>query len=253
MAASDLSYVRLFAQLVARTYLFIPVTTQYGLSQAGATRVGVQTVKRQERLELERSVQDLERRLPKASASELERELERAAPLAYGSWREETPVARSRLRAIQRWRSGSRGREAGKSPVHLFPYLWPVGDRQRKEVDSDHQVSPVVASGSWRLFLYNCGPEVVRDVRVFLDRASLDYAPSVLTGRFQEIHWQRIDAIKNECLAIDGPRQSRHPLRVEFVINKGTRHARLEGELLLDTMHGWIQFEGRDGRGREIE
>jgi hypothetical protein len=210
-------------------------------------------VKRQERLELERAVQDLERRLPKASSSELERELERSSPMAYGSWREETPVLRSRLRAVQRWRSGSRGRDAGKSVVHLFPYMWPVGDRQRKEVDTDHVVSTVVSAGSWRLFLYNCGPEVVRDVRVFLDRTSLDYAPSVLTGRFQEIHWQRIDAIKSECMNIDGPRQNRHTLRVEFVINRGTRQARLEGDLLLDTVHGWIQFEGRDGRGREIE
>jgi hypothetical protein len=211
-------------------------------------------MKRQERLELERAVQDLERRLPKASAAELERELERSAPLAYGSWREETPTLRSRLRAVQRWRSGFRGgKESGKSPVHLFPYMWPVGDRQRKEVDTNHVVSPVVASGSWRIFLYNCGPEVVRDIRVFLDRTSLDYAPSVLTGRFQEIHWQRIDAIKAECLSADGPRQTRHLLRVEFVINRGTRHARLEGDLLLDTGSGWIQFEGRDGRGREIE
>jgi hypothetical protein len=210
-------------------------------------------VKRQERLELERAIQDLERRLPKASASDLEGELERAAPLAYGSWRDETPSVRSRLRSIQRWRSGSRGKDAGKSPVHLFPYMWPVGDRQRKEVDAAHVASTVVGSGSWRIFLYNCGPEVVRDVRVFLDRSALDYAPSVLTGRFQEIHWQRIDAIKAECLSIDGPRQTRHALRVEFVISRGTRHARLEGEMLLDTTQGWIQFEGRDGRGREIE
>lgn len=210
-------------------------------------------MKRQERLELERAVQDLERENPKAKAADLESDLARAAPLAYGSWKEETPVLRSRLRSVQRWRSGSRGRDAGKTAVHLFPYMWPVGDRQRKEVDADHQVSPVVASGSWRLFLYNCGPEVVRDVRVVLDRSPVDYAPSVLTGRFQEIHWQRIEAIKAECLNIDGRGQSRHPLRVEFVINRGTRAARLEGDLLLDTVQGWIHFEGRDGRGREIE
>ncbi len=253
MTASLYLYVRLFGNFVAVRIFFIPVETSHEMSLIHATGVGVQTVKRQERLELERAVQDLERRLPKASASDLERELERSAPIAYGSWREETPVVRSRLRAVQRWRSGARGRDAGKSPIHLFPYVWPVGDRQRKEVDDEYQISALVASGSWRLFLYNCGPEVIRDVRVFLDRTALDYAPSVLTGRFQEIHWQRIDAIKSECLNIDGPRQSRHPLRVEFVISRGTRHARLEGDLHLDTVQGWIHFEGRDGRGREIE
>ena len=210
-------------------------------------------MKRQERQELEEAVQTLERRTPKASAAELERELSEYAPVAYGSWKEETPLLRSRLRAVQRWRSGSKGPNAGRGARHLFPYLWPVGDRQRKEVDGGHQTSTVVSNGSWRLFLYNCGPEVVRDVRIFLDRHPVDYAPSVLTGRFQEIHWQRIEPIKGSLLADSGPRETPHALRVEFVINKGTRQAEVEGELTLDLSQGWVHFASRDGRGREIE
>jgi hypothetical protein len=223
------------------------------VSRDTATTVGVLRVKRQEREELERLVQSLERQNPKSVASEFEKELGRRSPIAYGSWVESTPELRSRLRAIQRWRSGARGRDAGKGPRHLFPYVWPVGDRQRQEVDPAHQASSVVAAGSWKVFLYNCGPEVVRDVRVYLDQSELDYAPSILTGRFAEVHWQRIDAIKAQCLADDGARRSKHLLRVEFVINKGTRQARIEGDLTLDAQQGWVHFQGRDGRGRELE
>jgi hypothetical protein len=211
-------------------------------------------MKRQERVELERRVQELERQDPKAAASAIEKELERLSPIAYGNWKEETPVLRSRLRAIQRWRSGARGRDAGRGSRHLFPYVWPIGDRQRKEVDSAHQVSPVVASGSWRLFLYNCGPEVVRDVRIYLDHVDLDYSPSILTGRFAEVHWQRIDSIRAQCLSTDErDHESRHLLRVDFVVNKGLRQAHIEGELVLHSLQGWTAFAGRDGRGREIE
>lgn len=223
------------------------------MSRASATTVGVSAVKRQERQELERHVQYLEREDPKASASHLEQELARRAPVAYGAWREETPNLRSRLRAVQRWRTGSRGRDAGKGVRHLFPYVWPVGERQRREVDASHPVSPMVAAGSWRVFLYNCGPEVVRDVRVYLDKQELDYAPSILTSHFTEVHWQRIDAIKSRCLTGSGSALSQHHLRVDFVVNKGTRSAHIEGELTLDTLQGWVHFAGRDGRGREIE
>ena len=208
---------------------------------------------RQERQELEEVVQRLERERPKASAAELEQELSTRSPVAYGAWAQETPLLRSRLRAVQRWRSGARGRDAGKNVGHLFPYVWPIGDRQRKELEPTHQVSPVVASGSWRLFLYNCGPEVVRDVRVSLDGNPLDYAPSVLMGRFAEVHWQRVEAIRAQCLSDDGGHVSTHAFRAEFVINKGTRQAYVEGELTLHSLQGWVHFEGRDGRRREVE
>ena len=223
------------------------------MSRDRATTVGVLTVKRQEREELERIVLQLERENPRARASDFERELGRRSPVAYGSWVDGTPELRSRLRSVQRWRTGSRGRYAGKGVRHLFPYVWPIGDRQRKELEPEHKVSPVVSAGSWRLFLYNCGPEVVRDVRIHLDQTELDYAPSVLTGRFAEIHWQRIEAIKAECLSDLGGPVTKHRLRIDFVISRGTRQAYVEGDLTLDTVQGWLQFQGRDGRGREIE
>lgn len=208
---------------------------------------------RQEREQLEHEVQQLERSHPDASAAELEHEVRSRAPVAYESWKAETPNLRSRLRAVQRWRRGSRGRDAGKGAVHLFPYLWPIGERQRREVDPGFAPSPVVASGSWRIFLYNCGPEVVRDVRVFLDQSPLDYAPSILTGHFTEIHWQRQESVKASTMAMDGSSLSRHELRVEFVIARGTRQSQLVGDLTLHPSQGWVHFAGKDGRSREVE
>lgn len=209
---------------------------------------------RQEREQLEHEVQQLERSRPDASAAQLEADLQLRAPVAYESWRAETPVLRSRLRAVQRWRRGARGRDAGRGAVHLFPYLWPIGERQRREVDPGFAPSPVVASGSWRIFLYNCGPEVVRDVRVFLDQSPLDYAPSILTGHFTEIHWQREESVKAATMMMmDGSNLSRHELRVEFVIAKGTRQSQLVGSLTLHPSQGWVHFAGTDGRAREVE
>ncbi|HYK94183.1 MAG TPA: hypothetical protein VEY07_09140 [Thermoplasmata archaeon] len=208
---------------------------------------------RQSRVELEQAVQRVEREHPDWEARRIERELESRVPVAYGAWRQDTPVLRSRLRQVQRWRTGARGRDAGRWSVHLFPYLWPVGERQRKEVDPTFSPSPVVASGSWRIFLYNCGPEVVRDVRVAVDGTPLDYSPSILTGRFSEIHWQRRESLRSNALLASEGDASNHELTVEFVIAKGTREARLAGTLLLDPVQGWVHFSGRDGRAREIE
>ncbi|HTT34341.1 MAG TPA: hypothetical protein VMH78_00500 [Thermoplasmata archaeon] len=208
---------------------------------------------RHEREELEHRVQQLERTNPTYSAAQIERSLAEVVPVAYEAWKAETPVARSRFRAIQRWRRGARGRDAGRGAIHLFPYLWPVGERQRKEVDPVFAPSPVVSAGSWRLFLYNCGPEVVRDVRVFLDGTAVDYAPSILTGRFAEVHWQRLERVKSAALLGEDGGPTRYPLRVEFVIAKGTRQARLDGEIALDPQQGWVHFAGRDGRAREVE
>ena len=208
---------------------------------------------RQTREELERQVQALERERPKQSAAEMEAELAERSPVAYGTWREETPKLRSRLRAIQRWRSGARGRGAGTGARHLFPYLWPVGERQRREIEPTFAASPLVASGSWRLFLYNCSPEVVRDVRVRINGAELDYAPSIGVSRFAEIHWQRNEDVKAASFATDGAAESRHRLEVQFVIARGTREARIQGELVLDPRQGWTFFDSRDGRRRELE
>ncbi|HZY92493.1 MAG TPA: hypothetical protein VFG07_06975 [Thermoplasmata archaeon] len=208
---------------------------------------------RQDRQELEHQVQRLEREHPDWRASRLEKELEAVSPVAYGSWRSDTPVLRSRLRQVQRWRIGAKGRDAGRGSAHLFPYLWPVGERQRKEVDPTFSPSPVVATGSWRIFLYNCGPEVVRDVRVYVDGSPLDYAPSILTGRFSEIHWQRQEGLRSNALLSQRSEPSPHELKVEFVIARGTREAQLAGTLVLDSFQGWVHFAGRDGRTREIE
>ena len=207
---------------------------------------------RQAREELEQVVQSLEREHGEWTAAEVEEELARRAPLAYGSWVDETPQLRSRLRAVQRWRVGSRGRAAGVGVRHLFPYVWPVGERQRKEMEPTFSTSGLRASGSWRLFLYNCSPEVVRDVRVFLDQTEIDYAPSVLEGRFAEIHWQKLDSIRALTLS-EGSEASDHPLRAEFVIARGTRQATVDGALTLDTRQGWVHFRSRDGRNRDLE
>jgi hypothetical protein len=222
------------------------------MSRDTATTVAVLTMVRQHRTELERMVQTLERSDPSRNAAAVEKELSERSPVAYGAWKEETPQLRSRLRAIQRWRAGGRGR-SGAGPPHLFPYVWPVGERQRKEVEPEFAASPVLASGSWRIFLYNCSPEVVRDVRVSLDRAEVDYAPSLLVGRFTEVHWQRIEAIRAACLRQDGEAVSVHRLQAEFVIARGTKVARISGELTLDVHQGWVHFGSEDGRRRELE
>jgi hypothetical protein len=210
-------------------------------------------MKRQQREELERLVQSLERKNPRWPASQLEAVLQNSSPLAYGEWKDDTPNLRSRLRAIQRWRSGARGRDAGKGVVHLFPYVWPVGDRQRQELDPGWTASPMVISGSWRIYLYNCAPEVVRDVRIRLDGEEVDYAPSILVGRFAEVHWQRIEAIRAETGSERATEPASHELEAEFVIARGTRQAGIAGELRLDPSQGWSFFASRDGRKREIE
>jgi hypothetical protein len=210
-------------------------------------------MKRQARQELEDRAQALERKNPKWPARRLEKALQDEVPLAYGEWAEETPKLRSRLRAVQRWRTGARGRESGKGAIHLFPYVWPIGDRQRQELDPGWTVSSRVANGSWRLFLYNCAPEVLRDVRISLDGEEIDYAPSILVGRFAEVHWQRVDSIRAATLSEPGSGSTNHRLEAEFVIAKGTRQARIAGELALDPGQGWSFFASRDGRRREIE
>jgi hypothetical protein len=210
-------------------------------------------MKRQSREELERIVQALERRNSGWSASQLEKGVRETAPVAYGDWAAETPNHRSRLRAVQRWRTGARGREAGKGVVHLFPYVWPVGDRQRQELDPSWSPSPRMLSGSWRIFLYNCAPEVLRDVRISLDGEEIDYSPSILVGRFAEVHWQRIESIRAETLQSEGADPADHLLTAEFVIARGTRHAAIGGKLRLDPSQGWSYFASRDGRRREIE
>ncbi|HZY70526.1 MAG TPA: hypothetical protein VFF67_06080 [Thermoplasmata archaeon] len=208
---------------------------------------------RHESRELEEVVQRVERDHGEWSAVEIERELARLAPVAYSRWKEGTPNLRSRLRSVQRWRAGLRGRGASATARQLFPYVWPVGERQRREIEPAFGGTSPLRSGCWRIFLYNCSAEVVRDVRVFLDNLEIDYAPSILEGKFAEIHWQKHEDVRGRLLDQAPPPLSRHRLRVEFVIARGTRQSAVDGELVLDVSQGWTHFGSRDGRSRDLE
>lgn len=208
---------------------------------------------RQEKLELERRVQDIEREHPDWSARLVEKELESLAPVAYGNWKDGTPNPLARLRQVQRWRRGSKARPASASLQPLFPYLWPMGEQQRQGMEPEFKARPSVSRGSHRLFLYNCSPEAVRDVRVRVAGQELSYEPAVPPGKFAEVHWIRSDAIRQAALSAAPAQLLRHRLLVEFVVARGTKRARLEGELTLDPGQGWVSFTSRDGRQKEIE
>lgn len=206
---------------------------------------------RTERAALERLVQDLDRDHPDWSARELEAEMRVRSPVGYGNWSDETPNESSRLRAIQRWR-GSVGRGlAVKQAAVLYPYLWPVGERQRHELEPAYSPASRLTTGSWRLFLYNCSPEILREVHVVLDRTDVGYSPFLAVGRFAEVRWQRVGEIK--VAAMHEGAVSRHEFRARFVIAKGTKEAHLGGTLSMDGRQGWTEFDAGDGRQREIE
>ena len=207
---------------------------------------------RQRAREIEHQVQEVDRQHPDWSARQVELELESVAPIAYGDWREGTPNLASRLRQVQRWRRGGQG-GAGPTAHPLFPYLWPMGEQQRQGLEPEFKAHPTIARGSNRLFLYNCSPEAVRDVRVRLDGHELSYEPAVPSGRFAEIHWRRSESVRESAIRGAGGPVRRHRLSVEFVMSKGTRRGRLDGELELDSENGWVGFSSRDGRRKEIE
>jgi hypothetical protein len=211
------------------------------------------SVNRTGRQELERRVQDLDREHPDWSARELEEELKARLPAVYGEWCDDTPALGSRLRSVQRWRgAGARGLEAKQAQV-LFPHLWPLGERQRHELEPSYVPVQRVAAGSWRLFLFNCGPEVLREIHVLMDGHEVGYSPFLLMGRFAEVNWQRLPSIKEAALGLDGSAVTSHPFEARFVIAKGTRNAKLGGALRLDAQQGWVEFDGGDGRRKEIE
>jgi hypothetical protein len=213
----------------------------------------VSGVRKGDRQELEHRVQELDRQHPEWNARELERELAERASVAYGEWSAETPEIGSRLRAVQRWRgAGERGLEAKKAAL-LFPHAWPVGERQRSELEPAFSPSTRPATGSWRLFLYNCSPDVLHEIRMRLDSTDVGYAPFLGVGRFTELRWQSVDAIKRILLGGAGDPRSRHRFSVEFVLARGTRRGSLEGALELDAGQGWVGFDAGDGRWKEIE
>ena len=208
---------------------------------------------RTDRRLLAQQTQALDREHPEWNARELDAELAMRAPVAYGSWAESTPELASRRRSIQRWRGPEGSGAAPRAAGLLFPYLWPVGERQRHELEPGYVPSSRLSAGSWRIFLYNCSPETVREIHVTLDRAVVGYSPFLLPGRFTELLWQRVPAIKEVALADVEPRLSDHPLRVLFVLARGTREGRLEGTLRLRNDQGWAEFDGGGGRRKELE
>jgi hypothetical protein len=79
------------------------------------------------------------------------------------------------------------------------------------------------------------------------------YAPFLGVGRFTELRWQSVEAIKRTLLEGAGDPRSRHRFSVEFVLARGTRRGSLEGSLELDAGQGWVGFDAGDGRWKEIE
>ncbi|HEV2316838.1 MAG TPA: hypothetical protein VGV89_04605 [Thermoplasmata archaeon] len=208
---------------------------------------------RTRRTELEQLVQDLDRDHPEWSAREIEGEVLSRSPVAYGEWKEETPAEGSRLRSVQRWR-GTQGKElAVRQAQALFPYLWPLGERQRHELEPTYAPSSRISNGSWRVFLYNCGPEVLRELHVLLDAQKIGYSPFLVTGKFAELQWQRVATAKAAAMANDAGIPSHHELEVHFVVAKGTKKAKLGGALVLQPGQGWVEFDAGDGRKKEIE
>jgi hypothetical protein len=210
-------------------------------------------VNRAEREELRHRVEDLHRDHPDWIARQIEEELASRSPLAYGSWVDETRELDSRLRSVQRWRGGGGGPLAGPLTGGTFPFVWPMGERQRQELEPSYKPSRVPRTGSSRLFLYNCGPEVVRDVRISLDGAPIGYAPALPVGRFCEIAWMKVPELRQAPLSERAARPSEHALGVDFVVGKGLHEARLQGTLVLDPNQGWRMFQAGESRSSEIE
>lgn len=205
------------------------------------------------RAELERLVQDLHRIHPDWPSSRIETELELLAPLAYGNWKEDAPVLRTRHRQVQRWRTGEKG-TARKGTMRLpFQYLWPVGEKQRHQLDSEFRARATNLRASHRIFLHNCSTETLREVRVQLDGKDVAYEPSLEAGKLTEIHWVRNQDIRSAALVAAPHQLISHELRAEFAFAKGMRQARLEGALTMDSSDGWLSFVSERGPSKEIE
>lgn len=217
------------------------------------TLVGTPPMSRGSKGALERHVQDIERRHPDWLARQIERELEALAPVAYGNWRDATPSILARLRQVQRWRRGSPRNRKPLSRDLLFRYIWPVGEKQRHSVDSAFQPRPTQLRATHRLFLRNCGPETLREVRARIDGRDMMYEPSIDGGKFGEIRWFA-DARLMDLLVGALPNQERLlRLEVDFAIQRGRKRAQLRGELTLHASDGWVRFASLDGGSKELE
>lgn len=203
--------------------------------------------------ELEALVQSVDRKHPEWSSAQVEKELETLSPVLYGNWKDDTPKARSRSRQIQRWRTGQggpghRGRE--RLPFH---YLWPVGERQRHAIEPEFALPNRGVRASHRVFLYNCSPETLRELRVRLAGQDVAYEPAVAAGKFAEVHWTKSGKIRAAALAARGNERLVHPLIAEFAVAGGMKRAMLEGDLTMLASDGWVSFACREGESKEIE
>lgn len=194
----------------------------------------------------------VDRQHPDWPARAIERELESRAPVEYGHWKDDTPTLAARLRQVQRWRKGYRSPPKPPAPS-LYRYVWPVGERQRQELEPTFVARPTRVKASHRLFLYNCSAEPIREVHVKLAGKAAAYEPVIPSGKFAEIDWYKDEAIHRDLIAGTDHGHLRYPLLVQFAVDKGRRSGRLEGELVLDASDGWVGFTAHDGSARDLE
>jgi hypothetical protein len=208
---------------------------------------------RSDRAELERIVQGLDRQHPEWSATQLERELAERAAVSYGNWKDDTPNLDSRLRQVQRWRTGFRGGgKAARSPL-AYTFVWPMGEKQRQGVDPTFSARPALRRASHRIFLHNCSAETLREVRARIDGVEVAYDPALGPRGFAELHWTRNRRIREGLLQSREPQTVQHALEVEFAVANGTKRASLKGDLRLETEDGWVAFRASDRSEKEIE
>jgi hypothetical protein len=207
---------------------------------------------RSDRRELELVVQRLHRAHPDWTGPAIEAELATLAAVAYGNWKDDTPLPRSRARQIQRWRRGeSSGRRVVDKPQ--FTELWPLGENQRHAFESSFPPAPSHRGASHRLFLRNCSPRALRELHIRLGALEIGYEPELPAGGFCEVVWTRDPAVRSALLAAGDHEQLPWELRVEFATAEGARRGRLRGTLLLDGTSGWRSFRTADGTERSIE
>jgi hypothetical protein len=204
------------------------------------------------RKELEQFTQDVERVHPDWSARQVERELEALAPVVYGHWKDETPNLEARLRQVQRWRKGFRSPPRPRA-TSLFRHIWPVGERQRQELDPTYVARPTRLKASHRVFLRNCSSDPIQELRARLAGREAAYEPSLLPGHFVEVGWSLDEDLQRWLLESTDHAIRSCKLSVEFATDRGTRSGRFDGELELDSTDGWRAFIARDGSRKEIE
>jgi hypothetical protein len=103
------------------------------------------------------------------------------------------------------------------------------------------------------VFLQNFSSETVREVRVNIGGSDVGFEPALVPGGFAELPWFKNDAVRSAALASPAHTELRFPLRVEFAVNKGTKRARLDGELIADSSDGWTSFASSAGDRKDIE